>query len=425
MRTGRYDGVSASGDATLRLIAGGDVAPVNTGLVPNYADIYAALKNQYWNSAGGKMYGIPHGRGANILMWNPKIVKQAPTSWSAVFDKNSPYKGKVTAYDSPIYIADAALYLQKPTRAEDHERLRARPEAVRRRGRPAQDPARQHGPVLVGLHEGAAGLRAGRLGRRHELAGHRQPARRRQGQGRHDAAQRGLDGLVGHLDDRGQGPASELHVQVDELDRLAEDQRGGGGVVRRGAVEREGLRLHVGQDHSATRSTPDQAYFDKVRYWTTPRTDVRRLSRGGRARTTRPGCRPGPRSRASRSVRSRTVRRSAGRRLADRCTAAAPAGRCCCPARGLAGRRLPRLARRPVRRGVLAPGRLQRQGRPSYSLENFQTLWNAPVYRTIVLRTVGIAALVTVTDTVLAFPIAFYMAKVARRACAACSSSPC
>ncbi len=113
MRTGRYDGVSASGDATLRLIAGGDVAPVNTKLVPNYTDIYPALKNQYWNSAGDKMYGIPHGRGANILMWNPKVVKQAPTSWSAVFDKNSPFKGKVTAYDSPIYIADAALYLQK------------------------------------------------------------------------------------------------------------------------------------------------------------------------------------------------------------------------------------------------------------------------------------------------------------------------
>ncbi|MEP6954044.1 MAG: ABC transporter substrate-binding protein [Solirubrobacteraceae bacterium] len=113
MRTGRYDGVSASGDATLRLIAGGDAAPVNTKLVPNYGDIYAGLKNQYWNSAAGQMYGIPHGRGANILMWNPKVVKQAPTSWGAVFDKNSPYKGKITAYDSPIYIADAALYLQK------------------------------------------------------------------------------------------------------------------------------------------------------------------------------------------------------------------------------------------------------------------------------------------------------------------------
>src|SRR6476660_7633847 len=59
------------------------------------------------------MYGIPHGWGANLLMWNEGVVKNAPTSWSAVFDPKSPYKGKITAYDSPIYIADAALYLMK------------------------------------------------------------------------------------------------------------------------------------------------------------------------------------------------------------------------------------------------------------------------------------------------------------------------
>jgi len=47
--------------------------------------------------------------------------------------------------------------------------------------------------------------------------------------------------------------------------------------------------------------------------------------------------------------------------------------------------------------------------------ENFETLFNEPVYRTIVGRTVLIAALVTVTDAILAFPIAFYMAKVASR----------
>jgi putative spermidine/putrescine transport system permease protein len=50
-----------------------------------------------------------------------------------------------------------------------------------------------------------------------------------------------------------------------------------------------------------------------------------------------------------------------------------------------------------------------------FSLENFETLVNEPVYRDIVKRTVLIAALVTVTDAVLAFPIAFYMAKVASR----------
>jgi putative spermidine/putrescine transport system substrate-binding protein len=113
MKTGQYDGVSASGDASLRLIYGGDVAPVNTSLVPNYATVQSFLKNRSWNSVNGQMYGIPHGWGANLLMWNPKVVTQAPTSWGVVFDPNSPYKGKVTAYDAPIYIADAALYLMR------------------------------------------------------------------------------------------------------------------------------------------------------------------------------------------------------------------------------------------------------------------------------------------------------------------------
>jgi putative spermidine/putrescine transport system substrate-binding protein len=57
------------------------------------------------------MYGIPHGWGANLLMWNTSDVPGSLDSWSAVFDKSDPYKGKLTAYDSPIYIADAALYL--------------------------------------------------------------------------------------------------------------------------------------------------------------------------------------------------------------------------------------------------------------------------------------------------------------------------
>ncbi len=113
MRTGNYDGVSASGDATLRLIAAGDVAPVNTDLLENYDGVFEGLKNKPHNSVDGQMYGVPHGRGANLLMWRTDMVKPAPTSWSVVWDANSPYKGKVTAYDSPIYIADAAVYLME------------------------------------------------------------------------------------------------------------------------------------------------------------------------------------------------------------------------------------------------------------------------------------------------------------------------
>jgi putative spermidine/putrescine transport system substrate-binding protein len=113
MKTGQYDVVSASGDASLRMIASGDVEPVNTALVPNYADVFDALKMKPWNSVDGVAYGIPHGRGANLLMYRTDKVDPAPTSWSAVFDGASTYAGNVTAYDSPIYIADAALYLMK------------------------------------------------------------------------------------------------------------------------------------------------------------------------------------------------------------------------------------------------------------------------------------------------------------------------
>jgi len=110
MQSGEYDAVSASGDATLRLIAGGDVAPVNTDLIPNYADVFDDLKNKLWNSKDGVAYGVPHGRGANVLVYNTE-AGAAPDSITAMFEADSPYKGKISVYDSPIYIADAAIYL--------------------------------------------------------------------------------------------------------------------------------------------------------------------------------------------------------------------------------------------------------------------------------------------------------------------------
>ncbi len=114
MRTGQYDGVSASGNASARLVEGGDVAPVNVDLVPNYKTVFADLKNQPYNTFHGVHYGIPHGRGANLLMWNTNEVKPAPKSWSVILDPKEAvkYKGKISAYDDPIYIADAAVYLK-------------------------------------------------------------------------------------------------------------------------------------------------------------------------------------------------------------------------------------------------------------------------------------------------------------------------
>ena len=114
MRTGQYDGVSASGNATAKLVDGGDVAPVNTDLVPNYKTIFPDLKNQPYNTFDGVNYGIPHGRGANLLMWRTDKVNPSPTSWSVILDPNQAkkYSGHISVYDDPIYIADAAVYLK-------------------------------------------------------------------------------------------------------------------------------------------------------------------------------------------------------------------------------------------------------------------------------------------------------------------------
>jgi putative spermidine/putrescine transport system substrate-binding protein len=114
MKSGQYDGVSASGNATARLVAAGLVDPVNVSLVPNYKTVFSDLKNQPYNTFEGVNYGIPHGRGANLLMWNGNDVKPAPDSWNIMFDPKiaAKYKGKISAYDESSYIADAALYLK-------------------------------------------------------------------------------------------------------------------------------------------------------------------------------------------------------------------------------------------------------------------------------------------------------------------------
>lgn len=112
MQSGEYDGVSASGDATQRLMAGGEVVAIDTAEFSSYADVFEGLKLKPWNSADGTPYGIPHGRGANLLVYNTEAFADgAPDSWSVMFEPGSAADGAVSVYDSPIYIADAALYL--------------------------------------------------------------------------------------------------------------------------------------------------------------------------------------------------------------------------------------------------------------------------------------------------------------------------
>jgi putative spermidine/putrescine transport system substrate-binding protein len=105
----QFDVISASGDASLRLVRGGFVQPVNVDLFKSYPDIFDAIKNQPYNTVDGVHYGVPHGRGSNLLMWRTDQVKPAPTTWAQMFDPANGYK--VSIYDAPIYIADAAVVL--------------------------------------------------------------------------------------------------------------------------------------------------------------------------------------------------------------------------------------------------------------------------------------------------------------------------
>ena len=117
MNEGGFDLVTASGDASLRMVAGRRVQPVNTELIPSWDTIDDRLKQAPWHYVDGKNYGTPYMWGPNVLMYSTEAFGDAPpTSWSVVFEEqNLPdgesNAGRVQAYDGPIHVADAALYL--------------------------------------------------------------------------------------------------------------------------------------------------------------------------------------------------------------------------------------------------------------------------------------------------------------------------
>jgi putative spermidine/putrescine transport system substrate-binding protein len=117
MNEGGFDLVTASGDASNRLISGGKVQEVNTALVPSWSKVDPRLQNAPWHTVGDKHYGVPYQWGSNVLMYNTDTFKEAPTSWDVIFKEmelpdGKSNKGRVQAYDGPIYVADAALYLK-------------------------------------------------------------------------------------------------------------------------------------------------------------------------------------------------------------------------------------------------------------------------------------------------------------------------
>ena len=123
MNEGGFDLVTASGDASNRLISGGRVQELNLELIPSYEKIDPRLQDAPWHTVDTdgdgtpEHYGVPYSSGQNVLMYNTEVFgDNPPTSWDVVFEAmdypdGEPNAGRIQAYDGPIYVADAALYL--------------------------------------------------------------------------------------------------------------------------------------------------------------------------------------------------------------------------------------------------------------------------------------------------------------------------
>lgn len=110
-----YDGVAAPPEVAGRLVANGHITPVNPGLVDGYKKLEPRLRDLM--KQDGKVYGVPYVWGSNLLMYDTR-ESQAPQGWSALFDPGQAerFSGRIVMRDSPLVLAEAALYLRGENR---------------------------------------------------------------------------------------------------------------------------------------------------------------------------------------------------------------------------------------------------------------------------------------------------------------------
>ena len=239
---GQYDMVSASGDASLRLIYSGAVAEVNVGLIPSYKDFFKAFQSPSTNTVDGKHYGVSLQFGPNLLLYNTAKEKK-PTSWAAIYDPKN--KGKITIPDNPIQIADAALYLSKTKPSlgitDPYELTKAQLAA-------AVALLKQQRP-LVKKYWGLASDQIDLFKNGGSTLGASWPyqysqllaAKAKVGDGDPEG---GRHGLARHLDAVVQGQASELRLQVDAVHLDAKAAGPAGDLLRGDAGQQEGVPDH-------------------------------------------------------------------------------------------------------------------------------------------------------------------------------------
>ena len=183
-----YDGVSASGDASNRLIAGGDVGAVDPSLFPDLANVIAPLSptdgtNNAHYVVDGNVYGTPWMYGPNFLMYNTDVVKPAPTSWDITFETDAerpaePVRGQADRLRlGDLHRRRGDVPDDAAARPRHHRPVRAHPGPAGRGRRTAEAAVDDDRQVLGALHR-----RDRRLRRRLDGGGHRvadQPQLRR------------------------------------------------------------------------------------------------------------------------------------------------------------------------------------------------------------------------------------------------------
>ena len=221
------------------------------------------------------VYGIPHGWGANLLMYNT----DSRHAGADVVGRGLRRELAVQGQDHRLRLADLhrrrrAVPDEDQARPQDHEPVRARRRrSSRRRSTCSRTQNANIGEYWTRLRQGDPVVRVRRR-RSSARPGRSSPTcikpTRATGR-RRSLPERGRDRLVGHLDDRGQGAAPELHVQVDGLDRLA--RRSTPQVAEwfgeAPANPRPAPRRRQGLLRPRT-TQRDAAYASKIYYWTTP-----------------------------------------------------------------------------------------------------------------------------------------------------------
>ena len=338
MKSGEYDGVSASGNASARLVAADLVDPVNVDLVPNYKTVFSDLKDQPYNTFDGQPYGIPHGRGANLLMWNSDDVKPAPDLLGR--DARPQSRVQVQRQDQRLRRPDlhrrrGRLPEVARARPGDRKPLRAQRRAVRSGGRPAEGTAAQRRRILVGSGEADLRLRQRRLPRSAPPGStSTSPCRKKATPVAASPASQGFlpkEGATGWSDTwMISSAAKHPNCMYEWMNWIIEPKVNAEVAEFFGEAPAQSLACDETADknfcakyHAETRRSGSGSTTGRPR-WPTAATAKKT------ARTTTTGSRPGPRSRASRAGRERWRLKPSWRR--GRWAAGSPASSTAAPA---------------------------------------------------------------------------------------------